>query len=133
MRLYTVTNAARHDSQELDAVLDKTNTARDVWADAAYRSAEIEAKLAEMGFRSRVHRRAKRNQGLFGREEQGNKTRSKIRARVEHVFGHMTAAMGGKLVRTIGIGRARVKIGMQNMTHNMERFSYLERTEGAVA
>ena len=58
--------------------------------------------------------------------------RSKIRARVEHVFGHQVTAMGGKLVRTIGIARARVKIGMQNLTYNMQqRFTCLERLRGA--
>src|SRR5205809_7826527 len=45
VRRYTVTNAARHDSQEFDTVLDDTNTCRDVWADSAYRSAETEEKL----------------------------------------------------------------------------------------
>ena len=133
VRRYTVTNAARHDSQEFDAVLDHANTCRDVWADSAYRSAEAEEKLAEQRFRSRVHRRAKRNHALSERETKGNTTRSKIRARVEHVFGHMTTAMGGKLVRTIGIVRARAKIGMQNLTYNMQRFTCLERRKGAAA
>ena len=50
VRRYTVTNAARHDSQELDAVLDRDNTASDVWGDSAYRSAEMEAKLDDQGF-----------------------------------------------------------------------------------
>ena len=52
VRRYTVTNAARHDSQEFDAVLDEANTCRDVWADSAYRSAETEEKLADRHFRS---------------------------------------------------------------------------------
>src|SRR3954451_998297 len=37
MRRYTVTNAAVHDSQTLDDLLDPHNTASDVWADTAYR------------------------------------------------------------------------------------------------
>jgi transposase, IS5 family len=82
VRRYTVTNAARHDSQEFDTVLDDTNTCRDVWADSAYRSAETEEKLTEKHFRSRVHRRAKRNHGLSEREHKSNQTRSKVRARV---------------------------------------------------
>jgi len=48
-----------------------------------------------------------------------------VRARVEHVFGHHATAMGGKLVRTIGLVRARMKIGMQNLTYNMSRLAYL--------
>jgi len=37
-----------------------------------------------------------------------------MRARVEHVFGHQQGSMDGKIVRTIGIARARFKIGMMN-------------------
>ena len=127
VRRYTVTDAARHDSQELDALLDANNTASDVWADSAYRSAEIEAKLAEHGRKSRIHRRPARNRPLSAREQRGNTTRSRVRARVEHVFGHQASAMGGKIVRTIGLMRATVKIGMQNLVYNMSRFTHLER------
>ncbi len=49
VRRYRVTDAAVHDSQVLDDILDPDNTASDVWADSAYRSASIEAKLAEIG------------------------------------------------------------------------------------
>ena len=59
------------------------------------------------------------------RAQQGNVTRSRVRARVEHVFGHQANAMGGKLVRTIGLVRAKMKIGMQNLTYNMSRFVLL--------
>ena len=127
IRRYTVTDAARHDSQELDAVLDPANTARDVWGDSACRSAATEEKLADQHFRSRVHRRPWRNRQLTERERRGNTTRSKVRARVEHVFGHMATSMGGKLVRVIGVVRARVKVGLQNLTYNMRRFVCLER------
>jgi hypothetical protein len=52
VRRYTVTNAARHDSQEFDTVLDDTNTCRDVWADSAYRSAESISGAACTGGRN---------------------------------------------------------------------------------
>lgn len=133
VRRYTVTNAARHDSQELDAVLDEDNTACDVWADSAYRSAEAEERLAKRGFRSRIHRKGNRARDLSEREKRANKTRSKVRARVEHVFGDQKNAMGGKLVRTIGIVRARVKIGIRNLTYNMKRFVWLRRAAQAAA
>jgi hypothetical protein len=38
-----------------------------------------------------------------------------VRARVEHVFGHEQSSMVGKIVRTIGIARARFRIGMMNL------------------
>jgi len=37
------------------------------------------------------------------------------RAVVEHVFGAQTNDMGGTLVRTIGLARAKAKIGMKNL------------------
>ena len=43
IRHYAVTDAAVHDSQELDELLDTGNTCNDVFADSAYRSAKIEA------------------------------------------------------------------------------------------
>ncbi len=125
VRRYSVTDAARHDSGELDAVLDANNACAKVWADSAYRSAEIEASLAERGYKSCIHRRAARNRPLSARAQQANTTRSRVRVRVEHVFGHQVTAMGGKLVRTIGLVRARMKIGMQNLAYNMSRYVYL--------
>ena len=45
VRRYQVSDAATHDSKVLDDILDGDNTALGVWADSAYRSAEIEAAL----------------------------------------------------------------------------------------
>ena len=133
IRCYTVTDAARHDSQEFEAVLDPANTARDVWADAAYRSEATEARLKELRYRSHIHRKGRRNRKLTKREQAANKTASKVRSRVEHVFGHYMSAMGGKLVRTIGIVRAKAKIGLRNLTYNMHRFTFLEGAEALLA
>jgi transposase, IS5 family len=85
VRRYAETEASVHDSQKLDEVLDKSNTSNEVWADSAYRSAETEAKLKERGFKSRIHRRAARNHPLSDRQKAANTTRSRVRARVEHV------------------------------------------------
>ena len=48
------------------------------------------------------------------------------------VFGDQQTGMGGKLVRTIGVTRARMKIGMQNLAYNMRRLVWLERSLQAV-
>src|SRR3954449_8643277 len=128
MRRYTVTNAAVHDSQTLDAILDPHNTASDVWADTAYRSKESEERLAEKGLRSRIHRRASRGKPLSQRAQEANRARSKVRSRVEHVFGHQHTSMGGKIVRTIGLVRAKEKIALRNLVYNISRLAFLERT-----
>ena len=133
IRKWAATDASPHDSQKLDDILDASNTGNQVWADSAYRSAEIEAKLAAKGMKSRIHRRAARNRPLSPTQEAANTTRSRVRARVEHVFGHQENSMGRKIVRTIGMARARFKIGMMNLGYNMRRLVQLERVAAAPA
>ena len=133
IRKWAASDASPHDSQKLDDILDDANTGKEVWGDSAYRSAEIEARLREKGYKSRIHRRAARNRPLSDRQEAANTTRSKVRARVEHVFGHQENSMGGKIVRTIGMVRARFKIGMMNLGYNMRRLVQLERVAAAPA
>jgi len=127
VRRYQVTDAAVHDSQVVDDILDPDNTASEVWADSTYRSAEIEAKLEEKGLKSRIHHKGHRNKPLSERETRGNTTRSRVRARVEHVFGAQSNDMGGTLVRSIGLVRARARIGLKNLAYNMRRLVQLER------
>jgi transposase, IS5 family len=131
IRRYAVTDAAVHDSQKLEDLLSKGNTSDAVFADSAYRSAEIEAKLKAGGFRSRIHRRARRNHPLSQAQERANRSKSKIRARIEHVFGAQQSVPGGRIVRTIGIVRARAKIGLQNLAYNIRRLVTLERLAAA--
>lgn len=128
---YDVSDASVHDSQKLDGLLNNSNTSREVFADSAYRSAETEEKLKARGFRSRIHKRGSRAAPLSKCQERANKKKSKTRARIEHVFGDQENAPGGRLVRTIGIVRARTKIGMQNLVYNMRRLVTLERMAAA--
>ncbi len=127
IRRYEVSDAAVHDSKKLDGLLNKGNTSRDVFADSAYRSAETEATLKAQGFKSRIHVRAARSHPLSKTEEEANRKKSRVRVRVEHVFGAQQTSPGGRIVRTIGIVRARAKIGLQNLVYNIRRLVTLER------
>ena len=127
IRDYDVTDASVHDSQKLDGLLNNANTSQDVYADSAYRSAETEAKLNARGFRSRIHSRASRNHRLSDAQVEANRKKSKVRVRIEHVFGAQENAPGGRIIRTIGAVRARAKIGLQNLVYNLRRLVILER------
>ena len=83
--------------------------------------------------KSRIHRRGVRSRPLSQAQQAANTARSRVRARVEHVFGHQENAMGRKIVRTIGIARARLKIGMMNLGYNMRRLVQLEWVAAAPA
>ena len=130
IRCYAVSDAAVHDSQELDGLLDEGNTCNDVFADSAYRSTEIEAHLRASGYKSRIHRRGRRNHPLSSAQQRANHAKSRIRARIEHVFGAQQSAPGGRIVRTIGMMRARAKIGLQNLAYNIRHQVTLEARRG---
>ena len=120
VRRYHVSDAAQHDSQAVDHLLMASNTGSGVWADAAYRSDEMETKLRDQKLKSHIHRKGKRGKPLTEQAKGSNRTKSTVRVRVEHVFGAQTNDMGGTLVRTIGLARAKAKIGMKNLAYNEE-------------
>jgi IS5 family transposase len=125
IRRWQVSDAALHDSQVFDELLDPANTSADVWADSAYRSQEREATLRDDGWRSRIHRKGQKGKALSDRAQAANRRRSTVRARVEHVFAQQEA-MGRMLVRTIGVVRARFKVGMLNLAYNLRRLTWLK-------
>ena len=127
VRRYHVSDVALHDSQAVDHLLMEGNTGAGVWADSAYRSEEVEAKLRTRKLTSHIHCKGKRSKPLTEQAKGSNRTKSSVRVRVEHVFGAQTNDMGGTLVRTIGMVRAKAKIGMKNLAYNMRRLGQLRR------
>jgi transposase, IS5 family len=125
---YLITDAAVHDSQALDPLLDhntdENGEKRPVYADSAYRSAGKEAALKEAQIESQIHEKGTKGKPLTDEQKASNRIKSKTRARVEHIFGSQ-AQMGGHIVRTIGKLRAQVKIGMMNLVYNMRRLGQL--------
>jgi len=124
---YEVTDASVHDSQVLVALLEKRDADTELYADSAYRSAQIERTLGKRRVRSRIHEKAHRNQPLTKAQLRSNRVKSRIRARVEHVFAQITTSMNGFRIRTIGILRARSIIGLINLAYNILRSDYLQR------
>ena len=132
IRNHRTTTASVHDSQKLEDVItppppEASEEDRKLWADSAYRSAEAEAMLAAKNLASQVHERAYRNTPLTELQKAANRLKSSVRARVEHVYGHMETAMGGLTIHTIGLARARVKITFKNLAYNMQRFAFLAK------
>ena len=114
IRTWATTDAARHDGAQLLGLVSKANTASDVWADTAYRSKTNEAHLADNGFRSRIHRNKPQGKPMARNVARANGRKSKVRAAVEHVFARQKGPMA-LVVRTVGLARAAVKIGLVNL------------------
>ena len=130
IRRFHVTSAEVHDSNVFDELLDSGNTSRDVWADSAYRSQDCIHQLHEDGYREHLQRKGSRNHKLTKWELQGNRTRSKVRSRIEHIFGVQTQRAGNMIMRGIGLVRAVTKIGLRNLTYNLDRYGTLVLIQG---
>jgi SOS response regulatory protein OraA/RecX len=55
--------------------------------DSAYKGQAIEAELKRRGFDPQIIERAYRNKPLTDEQKESNRLKSKIRARIEHIFG----------------------------------------------
>ncbi len=130
IRHWAVSDAALHDSNIFEELIDDDNSCRELWADSAYRSEKIMTTLEAWGLREHIQRKGDRGGALTGWEKRGNRTRSKIRSRVEHVFGVQAMRAGRLIVRTIGIIRARSKIGLRNLAYNLDRYAMLTTANG---
>ena len=131
IRRWDATDAAAYEGARLrEGLLDKTNTASTVWADTAYRSKANEEFLEKNGFVSRIHRKKPPRRPMPEATRQANAIKSKVRSGVEHVFAVQKDKMD-LFVRTIGLARATVKIGMANIVYNMKRLVFLDRLAAA--
>jgi transposase, IS5 family len=128
IRSYEVTSASVHDSQVFESLLDEDNSSRDVWADSAYRSEEKLRELKKQKYREHLQHKGCKHKKLTDRETQGNRTRSRIRSRVEHVFGVQAKRAGRLIVRAIGLVRVKAKVGLRNLAYNIDRYCVLVGT-----
>ena len=126
---YSVTNAAVHDSKEIVTLIDDTD--RELYADSAYVGEELHLALLKKnpGLKLNINERGCRNRPLTGEQKARNRDKSRVRARVEHVFGHMTNSLGGINIRSIGIARARCQIALKNLAYNLQRYECLVRLQ----
>ncbi|CEM60602.1 hypothetical protein TPHV1_10270 [Treponema phagedenis] len=118
-------NRKKYNSRELKNLVERKDER--LYADSAYIGEEIEGILKAKGIEGQICERGARGKPLTKKQKIGNRKKSKIRARVEHVFGFMTNSMKGIYVRTIGLARATFSIIMMNLTYNLCRYCYLKK------
>lgn len=127
---YQVSVNSLHDSQALEDVLENGDENQKLYADSAYRSQDIEEMLEGKGIKSEIHEKGYRGKTLTEKQKKMNTKKSRIRARVEHVFGHIKTRMGGLKIRSIGLERACVNIGLFNLVYNIDRSLFLQKRQG---
>lgn len=124
---YVVTDASVHDSQALDDLLEEKDKDQELHADSAYTGEEQEKTIAKYEMKNNVHEKGYRNKPLTQEQKANNTKKSKIRARVEHVFGFMEQSMNGLALKSVGIIRATGMIGLINLTYNLFRYEQIKR------
>jgi IS5 family transposase len=129
IRSFTVTDAAAPDGRQLGRLLDPDNTASPVWADTAYRSAANLALLARRGLAPRFQRPKPRGKPMPALIARGNASRARVRVAIEHVFAAQKCRLG-LVIRTVGLARARTKLGLANLVSNMRRLAWFELRPG---
>lgn len=128
---WRTTSANVHDSQMLMALMSEK--VRALWADSAYIGEEIRAWINEHCPEVKLHicEKGYKNNPLTDEQKANNREKSKIRVRIEHVFGHMTNSMGGMFIRCIGEIRAESAIVLKNLAYNISRYATLRKLRRA--
>lgn len=121
-----ITSGATSWSQAIEQLLTEKDKNQPLCADSAYTGEDQEKIYKKKEVISKVHEKGYRNKPLTDTQKAGNKEKSSIRVRVEHVFGFVENSMHGSIVRTIGIARASAKIRMMNLTYNICRCTQLK-------
>lgn len=133
IKSYKVTDASVHDSQALDDLLEEQDRGETLHADSAYSGAKQEQAIASMELVNQVHEKGYRDHPLTEEQKASNTVKSRVRARVEHVFGFMENSMGGMEIRSIGLKRASAIIGLSNLVYNMFRKIQLQASIDGIA
>jgi len=124
---YAVTDAAVHDSQVIEDLLEESDSGQPLYADSAYFGEKQEEIIAKYKMINKVHEKGFRDHPLDEKQKANNRTKSTIRARVEHVFGFMEQSMKGIFVRSIGLDRSFATAGLYNLGYNICRYEQIMR------
>jgi IS5 family transposase len=121
IRRWTVTDAVHHDSCSFPALLDPENAASRVWADTVY-CTKCNLEVLE---RRSLSKRIQFRRTLPEQQAKANASRARIRSSIKHVFAAQKHLMA-LFVRTSGLVRAQVKIGIANLACNITRLEWLQ-------
>jgi IS5 family transposase len=120
-----VTDASVHDSQAFAQLIQPEDTV--VYADSAYSGEPIAKQLEAKGVAAQINEKGTRNHPLTPEQKESNRAKSKVRARVEHVFAQMTGTMRALWQRCIGRSRNEAGIKLTNLVYNLLRYEQIVR------
>jgi len=118
---YELTDASVHDSQALETLLEDQDEGKVLYADSAYTGETQEETIKGKKMANLVCKKGYKNSPLTELEKEYNREKSRVRSRVEHIFGFMENSMRGMYLYNIGKKRIEGIVGLMNLTYNMFR------------
>ncbi len=130
---YQVTPANMHDSEAMGDLLNKADEGQELYGDSAYTGPKCKKLIRKMKMKNKIHEKGYRNNPLSEKSKMRNQKKSKVRARVEHIFGAQTMNQNASaLLRYIGLERNAAAIGLRNIVYNFFRMIFLVRKNPAL-
>lgn len=114
-----------HDSTQFEGLL--TGNEREAYADSAYKSAKHSKLLKRKKIKECINHRAYRNTPLTEEEIRQNRHFSRMRSRVEHVFGILKLHYGLRKARYLSVARNQARLTIISMAYNLKRALRLHR------
>ena len=122
---YVTTDASVHDSNVIDPLIEEKDNGQPLYLDAGYEAKDDVVR--ECGMIPVICEEGHRNHPLTDEQKQNNRQKSKIRCRVEHIFGFIDGAMNGSFVRSIGIVRAKASTALTCLVYNIFRYVQINK------
>jgi IS5 family transposase len=129
---YAVTEASVHDSVPHMVLmpLEPAYPDQEAFGDSAYSSKAHEEELLQRGYLPMLCEKGCGKKLLTEAQRKLNKMKSRVRCRIEHLFGSMKNRCRDEVLRSIGIKRASFWIGLRNLAYNMGRLVSLKCPKG---
>lgn len=123
---YKVTTANISDKHMVKELLDKKEDAgQPLYGDAAYNDKNLSEIYETVGVINKTCTQGYKNRKLTEADRQQNRKKSKVRARVEHIFGFMVNTMKSKYLKYRSFIRNEAALGLINLTYNLFRLVQL--------
>ncbi len=119
---FVCTPANVHDSQVMDELLEGWEKA--IFADKAYDQQKLKQQCRKKGVVYGILAKAKRNRPLSRKQRMRNKIFSRIRSKVERVFGIFSLHLQRKKARYVGLFANEIHLFLTCFTYNLLKLSW---------
>lgn len=109
-----------HDYQVVAGLVDESHRGQYIYMDSGYTGQAEMVKACCVN--PIICEKGVRNRPLTDVQKANNRAKSKVRCRIEQIFGFQEGTMKGLVVRSIGLLRAKANVAWTNLVYNICRY-----------